>query len=114
MPRLLHPGPHMQGLERALQKMWSWYYISQGQGRETEAAEAEGILRLQNCPTAQPVVPVLGGQAESPSLRTRLGKSEFMPTHASVHSMRQNCKATMGAPEVTLSPLPGPSSSFSA
>lgn len=50
-------------------------------GGETEAGEAEGMLRLHNWPTDQPVLPLLGCQAGSCVLRTR-GKSEVMPTHS--------------------------------
>lgn len=39
------------------------------------------MLRLHNWPTDQPVLPLLGCQAESCVLKTR-GKSELMPTHA--------------------------------
>lgn len=54
MKHLLYTGLHLHGLEKALQKLVE-FYISQVQGRETEAVGAEG---LHNWPAAQPVVTV--------------------------------------------------------
>lgn len=91
MKHLLYTGLRMHGLEKALQKFVELVLYIPCKGRETDRLlRLRGILRLQNWPVAQPVVPLLGFQADSPSLRTRLGKSEFMPTHASVLNTRQS------------------------